>query len=148
MPRTASGLIGRILTDILQVHGGGRTSMKIHLLAMAALGALVIGAPAGAQCPGECSIPGTGSTTTECVVEWTGATLNYKKVRCTDGDLGCDLDGVANGICRFQLSACLNNNDSPYPDCTPSDVATFTLKQKPVTSKRYDPQIATLQAAV
>src|SRR5262249_47915733 len=136
MPRTASRLIGRSLRHFA-APGGGRTFMKIHLLAMAALGALVMGVPVQvqAQCPGgQCEVPGTGSPATECIVEWPGVTPNYGRGRCPDGAPSCALDGVANGLCRSQLSACLNNNDSRYPDCPPSDVASFELRQKPATS--------------
>jgi hypothetical protein len=122
--------------------------MRFRVFVAAALAALVWGSQANAACPGECPVPGRGSVLTECIVEWDGVVLNYKKVRCTDGDPTCDRDGVANGICRFQLSACLNNTDPRYPDCVPSDVASFTLKQKPTTSPRFDPQIAQIQAAV
>jgi len=122
--------------------------MRIRVFVVSALAALVSWTQAQAACPGDCPIPGTGSTLTECVVEYDGATLNYKKIRCTDGDTSCDLDGVANGICRFQLRACLNNTDPRFPDCTPTDVASFTFKNKPITSKRYDAQIAGFQAAV
>jgi hypothetical protein len=127
--------------------------MRIRVFVVFALATLVSWTPAQAVCPGECSFPGKGSTATECMVEYDGVTVNYpvgkeKQLRCTDGDLACDLDGVANGLCRFQLRACLNNTDSRFPDCTPTDVATFTLKNKPITSIKYDTQIAALQAAV
>ncbi|HZI43755.1 MAG TPA: carboxypeptidase regulatory-like domain-containing protein, partial [Ilumatobacter sp.] len=106
-----------------------------------------------AVCPGECSVPGRGSMATECIVEFDGVTLNYppgneKRVQCTDGDVACDADGAANGICEFNLRVCLNNTDPRYPACTPSDVASFVLKNKPTTSPKFDPQLAALQAAV
>jgi hypothetical protein len=111
-------------------------------------------APLGqAACPGECSAPGRGSPTTECIVEYDGVTFNYpvgneKQLRCMDGDPACDVDGLANGVCKFSIAACLNNSDSRFPACMPTDVATLTLKNKAITSKKFNPQIQTLQDAV
>jgi hypothetical protein len=106
-----------------------------------------------AACPGECSVPGRGSTITECMVEYDGPVLNYpsgneKQIRCTDGDPACDADGVANGLCETAIRVCLNNTDPRYPACTPTGVASLVLKNKPPTSAKFDGQIAALQAAV
>jgi len=106
-----------------------------------------------AVCPGECSVPGKGSAATECIVEYDGITFNYpvgreKQLRCTDGDPSCDTDGLANGVCKFEIAACLNNTDPRFPSCTPTDVGMLEIKNKKITSKRYNPQIQTLQDAV
>jgi len=106
-----------------------------------------------AACPGECSVPGKGSKSTECVVEFDGIAFNYpvgkeKQLRCMDGDPSCDTDGLANGVCTFSLAACLNNTDSRFPECTPTDVALLELKNKPIGHPKHNAQIQTLQDAV
>jgi len=100
--------------------------MKIHLLAVAALSALAVGVTANAQCPGQCPVPGSGSPTTECIAEWSGVTLNYKKVRCTDGDSSCDADGSVNGVCTFQVGVCANSTFDPMR-CTLNGVNSIAV---------------------
>src|SRR4029079_12476159 len=98
--------------------------------ALLLLGAILAG-PALAACPGECPIPGGGSRRTDCLVEFDGvepARSGGTAVRCTDGDPACDTDGVANGTCRFRGAACVHNADPRLPKCTPSDLASFTVR--------------------
>src|SRR5258706_10582241 len=106
-----------------------------------ALGVLATWHPvsATATCPpaGDCSVPGGGSTSFDCLVEYDGVTPNDppslpKRVKCTDGDPTCDTDGLANGSCRFRVSACINNPDSRFPSCPPSvsPITGFTIANK------------------
>jgi hypothetical protein len=116
------------------------------------LAATLTAATTWAACPGDCPVPGFGSKTTECFVEYDGVVLNFpptkpKQVRCTDGD-ACDADGLINGSCQFVLSACLNNTDPNFPDCVPSDIATFEVKNKDPLHPRFDPELQVLADAV
>jgi hypothetical protein len=109
--------------------------------------------PAFAVCPGDCPVKGGGSPTTDCIVEFDGFVFNHpptklKELRCTDGDGSCDADGQANGACRVDISVCLNNTDPDLPMCTPSDVAVFTVKNKPIGHPKFDPQLQALQDGV
>ena len=68
-------------------------------------------------------IPGRGSMLTDCMAEWSVTNpfndreydkrgfVNFDQ-SCTDGDPTCDTDGVADGVCTFQVAICLNVNDS------------------------------------
>jgi hypothetical protein len=125
----------------------------VSTFALLALGLALQAAPAEAACPGDCSVKGGGSPTTDCIVEYDGLTFNYpptklKELRCTDGDGSCDADGQANGACRVDVSVCLNNTDPDLPGCTPSDVAIYTIKNKPIGHPKYDPQLQALQDGV
>ena len=103
------------------------------------LASLALPLAAFATCPPSCAIPGGGHPTldppVDCLAEFasTGMRLNYKpvdplrprppkEVRCFDGDVGCDLDGVANNVCVFDVDVCLRNADPNLPACTPADV--------------------------
>lgn len=97
-----------------------RAARVAFLSALAAAAILLVTATAGrAACPGECSIPGRGSQSTECFVEHNGPAFNFpaapkspKRVRCSDGDPSCDLDGEVNDAGRLRIATCLNNTDS------------------------------------
>lgn len=126
---------------------------RFGILVSLAAGSLAAASAGWAACPGECSAPGKGSQATECIVEFDGITFNYpvgheKQLRCTDGDPSCDEDGLANGVCKVSLAACLNNTDSRYPACTPTDVGVLELKNKPIGHPKHDAQIQALQDAV
>jgi cysteine-rich repeat protein len=69
-------------------------------------------------------IPGTGSTKTDCIIEWKmddvafdkkGRTSHHQS--CVDGDLACDHDGAVNGQCIFHVWLCSNNTDPNLPLC-------------------------------
>jgi Carboxypeptidase regulatory-like domain len=114
---------------------------------------LLVGSGAMAACPGACPIPGGGSPTKDCLVEFQGASLNFplinpREVQCTDGDPTCDGDGAANGSCRFQLSVCVNNTDPRFPACVPSDVSVLQVRNGKLGSRGYNAQLADLQTAV
>ena len=118
-----------------------------------ALGALTPGLSFGACAGGACSIPGGGSLATDCIVELDGVMANSPPTRprgvvCTDGDPTCDGDAVANGACNFKLTGCLNNPDPRFPSCTGTNVSSITVKNRPPTSKTYNPQLAALQSAL
>lgn len=121
---------------------------------VAALLVLVAALAARAACPPSCPIPGGGSPALDCHAEFAGEglRLNYKpfdplrpkpgtEVRCFDGDVGCDRDGVANNQCVFDVDVCLRNADPNLPLCTPADVTAVT-----VSGTTRDPDLAALHA--
>jgi outer membrane protein assembly factor BamB len=96
---------------------------------------------ARAACPPSCAIPGGGSLVHDCHAEFTseGIRLNYKpfdplrpkpgkEVRCFDGDVGCDRDGLVNYVCTFDVDVCLRNADPNLPLCTPADVTAVAVR--------------------
>jgi hypothetical protein len=89
-------------------------------------------------------VPGGGPRVTDCTSEV--AVLNptnapfldqrglvNKNQVCTDGDLACDADRTADGVCTFRVAICFNQSDASLPTCTPTDVAQYRLNApKPV----------------
>lgn len=86
--------------------------------------------------------PGGGDPATDCFVELRGvapnapypvpddpAPLPRTEQRCFDGDAGCDLDGVSNGVCRFALDLCIQSADPNLPACTPQAVTKLKLRR-------------------
>jgi polyvinyl alcohol dehydrogenase (cytochrome) len=111
---------------------------------------------ATAICPPSCPIPGGGTAALDCHAEYagTGLRLNYKpfdparpkpskEVRCFDGDVGCDADGVADNACVFDVDVCLRNADPALPACTPADVTAVSVR-----GTGSDPDLAALQSAL
>jgi hypothetical protein len=83
--------------------------------------------------PGHC-VPGGGSATLDCLVEWLIVPTPPldrrgtpdRKVRCRDGDPACDFDATVDGGCTFLASICANNAD-PRLLCTASGIATVSV---------------------
>lgn len=119
----------------------------------AVLAALLLGAtpvlagPADPCSDGSC-FPGGGDPATDCLAELRGVLPNLPypvpgdpdpaprtEQRCFDGDAGCDLDGEANGVCRFPVDLCIANTDPNLPACTPAPLTRLKLKKagKPLT---------------
>lgn len=114
---------------------------------------------ASAQCAPDCPVKGGKpgkDAATDCFAELgsSAVRLNYpgynpakpkpgKEIRCFDGEAGCDLDGVVNNECVFDINLCLRNPDPSLPDCTPADVTEVSISG---TSKY--PELASLQSAV
>jgi hypothetical protein len=95
---------------------------------------------AAAQCPPSCPIPGGGAPAQDCHAELASARvrLNHPPfdpsnpsprlaLHCFDGDPGCDIDGLVDGVCTFDLDVCLHNADPALPDCTPAPVTSVTF---------------------
>jgi hypothetical protein len=53
-----------------------------------------------------------------------------------------------NGACRFAVTTCLNVTDARLPRCQPGTVASFKVRNGRPGSKRFDAQLAALQASV
>jgi polyvinyl alcohol dehydrogenase (cytochrome) len=116
--------------------------------------------PVWGTCPATYNVPGGGPEETDCHAEFGSPALflNYppfnpanpkkrRQVRCFDGEPGCDTDGVVNGVCSFPIDVCLRNAD-PALACTPADVTSVTVDNKPVSSPKYSPELAALQTAL
>lgn len=117
--------------------------MPAILLVLASVLALAQPAAAGAPLPcqdGSC-VPGGGKAATDCFAEFEGVHLNSpfptptkqkpkKELRCFDGDAGCDLDGEANGSCRFPTDVCLFTADPNLPECSAAQVTAATASAK------------------
>lgn len=114
-------------------------------------------ADAAAQCPPDCPVKGGGDEATDCHLELASEAIRLnspfynpakpkaaKEIRCFDGDPGCDLDGVANNSCTFDLDVCLRNADPSLAACTASDVTAVSISG---STTKY-PALATLQSAI
>ncbi|HEV7734380.1 MAG TPA: hypothetical protein VGR62_19560 [Candidatus Binatia bacterium] len=86
--------------------------MRVLLLTAFLLAALPRRAPA--------IVLGGGLADTDCTVAFGGvdATAGMSGVVCRDGDT-CDLDGIVNGACRFDVGVCRAVED---PGCNPRSV--------------------------
>lgn len=85
------------------------------------LGLTLSGAAVAQTCSPSC-FGGGGPTATDCVVAWGGVVAPV--TTCVDGQ-ACDQDGVADGVCTFPLTACLD------PDGTCGSTAVTSVKVGP-----------------
>src|SRR6266849_1857649 len=88
------------------------------------------GAP-GDPCDATCHAVQAGNTVfipaarhgyTGCMLEWALQTTPVagfpaKSQTCIDGDPACDQDGATDGVCTFDVRACLNVTDVRLPHC-------------------------------
>jgi hypothetical protein len=99
--------------------------------------AVLFAVPALAECPPDC-VGGGGPAATDCFVAWSG--ISSTAVTCTDGDVACDTDGVANGVCALGLQGCIN---VPLSGCAPG-----TLTGPPSVKPAGNPVAQALAAAL
>jgi polyvinyl alcohol dehydrogenase (cytochrome) len=119
---------------------------------------LLLSRTSSATCPPSCPLAGGGNPTQDCHAEFAATTmqLNYppfnpakaskksKSVRCFDGDAGCDLDGVVNNECVFDIDVCLLHDPDPaLPACSAADVTAVN-----VAKTGSDPELLSLQTAL
>jgi outer membrane protein assembly factor BamB len=110
-----------------------------------------------AACPPSCPIPGGSKLETDCLAEYGSSAMRLnspsfdpakpkpaKEHRCFDGEAGCDLDGVVNWQCAFDIDVCLRNADPAIPECTVEDVVEVKVKGNPLKV----PALGDLQTAV
>lgn len=97
------------------------------------------------------AVPGGGAESTDCVSEVAvmnatnspfldGRGLVNRNQVCVDGDLACDADRTADGVCTFRVALCFNQADASLPSCTPTDVAQYRLNAPRPTSN--NPELA------
>jgi hypothetical protein len=89
-------------------------------------------------------VPGGGSTTTDCIAEWTVVARPVEpppitSVACVDGDPACDADGIANDRCVFTVGLCLGGTD-PRLNCpAAAGIASYVLQSpQPTASNPID----------
>lgn len=71
-------------------------------------GVLLVAALARGGAVPEPTIPGIGKASSECFVVLSGiAATAANRVECVDGDVGCDVDGSADGRCSFGVRVCV-----------------------------------------
>jgi hypothetical protein len=97
-------------------------------------------------------VPGGGPRKPDCQLEWrvrnaaarpgvTGAAP--PRVRCHDGDAGCDTDAVA-GTCTLPVALCVGRSDARLPKCTAAATASIAL----LAPSASDPTASALLAAL
>jgi hypothetical protein len=99
-----------------------------------------------AQCPGDCPVPGGGTSSVDCLVEYFGLAQSEDlqgRISCQDGDAACDHDATENGQCAFDVRVCLNQTDPLLPACTASGVESFNISRA-----AGDSELAALQSSV
>jgi cysteine-rich repeat protein len=86
--------------------------------------------------------PGKPRASAGCLTEWSFGPwakmepeTGFAAVRqvCTDGDPACDHDGAADGVCTYEVQACLRSPEPGLPVCTPEAVD-FVKLRTPRTS--------------
>lgn len=85
---------------------------------------------AGTPAPHAAVYGGGGSVKSDCLLVF-DAPVNDppakpKKLRCVDGNPGCDTDGVVNGVCSFPVGVCANSTFDPAR-CTLAGVDSATV---------------------
>jgi hypothetical protein len=120
------------------------TALVGRVTAFAAI--LALAAPAAAI-----EIGGGGSKSTDCLVTF-DVDANFpgtapKQVRCMDGDMSCDDDGVVNGICSLRIRVCANSTFSP--DCTLSGVSSINIDHAADNGDpKFDPDFLALRSRI
>ena len=93
--------------------------------------------------PGRC-VRGNGARSRRCIVEWLpktspplgGRGVPRPRLVCTDGDPGCDEDGIA-GQCTFSVALCVSNRDPRLKRCEPSFVSTLVIRSPKPNPRRF-----------
>ena len=112
--------------------------------------------PGDVNCVSDC-FAGTGSASTECLVNLLGARLNYPsdagpadpaprrtEIRCTDGD-DCDADGTVNNRCGIELRTCLDSIDES--GSCPSNLTITDVSVKNRSGAKANASLTALQDA-
>ena len=127
--------------------------MSIHMplggIARAfAIAVLVLGAmPSFAT-----EVGGGGSGKIDCLATFDAAVntpaTKPRNVRCADGDPSCDLDGIVNGVCNFQVSVCANSTFNPSV-CSLNGVRLSTVDHAVDNGDpKFDPEFQALQTRI
>ena len=112
----------------------------------------------GDGCDGACRferIPGGGSATTDCILEWivdnpsnaprfdNRGSISAEQ-SCADGDAACDND-VATGTCTFAVRLCARARDGR---CDAAPLAGVTVKSPTANQAARAPEYAAIRAAI
>jgi hypothetical protein len=127
--------------------------MSIHMplgtLASAlAVAAIVFGVPQSFAL----EVGGGGSGKVDCLATFVAAVntpaTKPRNVRCADGDPACDLDGIVNGVCNFQVSVCANSTFNPSV-CALNGVGISTVDHAVDNGDpKFDPEFQALQTRI
>jgi len=124
-----------------------RWTLRTPLLVALACLALVPAGSARADLFG-----GGGGSKKDCLMVF-DAQVNYppgraRLVRCTDGDPGCDADGLVNGVCEFPIAVCVNSSFDPAR-CSLNGVESVSVAHALDNGDpKFDPQFQALQTRV
>ena len=80
---------------------------------------------------------GLGDQPEDCQVAFWGGTPNRPRGnvwRCKDGDVACDRDQQRNGVCTFEVGACLRVSDPSNTSCMPEPTEAATVTRSPRTN--------------
>lgn len=126
------------------------TPMLSRMLATALFACAVV--PWGATAAGATVVGGGGSSRVDCLAAFDAAVNTPAKkprsVRCADGDPACDLDGIPNGVCNFQVSVCANSTFNPAA-CTLTGVRLVTVEHAVDDGDpKFDPEFQALQTRI
>jgi hypothetical protein len=122
------------------------------LPAVAAFALVFVAAPADAS-----TVRGGGSKKTDCMSTFEAPGANKppipkipKHVDCIDGDPACDVDGLRNAVCVFDLQVCLNSTIVPeLADCGPVSTESLRVDHSDDDGDpKFDPDFQALQARV
>ncbi len=125
--------------------------MSIHasyrLIATTAVCALL-----AASCPSSAAeVGGGGSSKADCLATLS-ADVNApekkpRNITCRDGD-PCDLDGIVNGVCNFQVAICANSTFNPTV-CDLNGVRKITVDHSVDNGDpKFDPEFQALQTRI
>jgi hypothetical protein len=97
-------------------------------------------------------VGGGGSSRVDCLSVFDAAVntplTKPRSIRCADGDPACDLDGVANGVCNFQVAVCANSTFDATA-CTLNGVRLITVEHAADNGDpKFDPQFQALQTRI
>jgi len=97
-------------------------------------------------------VGGGGSSRVDCLAAFDAAVNTPEKkprnIRCADGDPACDLDQVANGVCNFRVSVCVNSTFNTSA-CTLAGVRLVTVEHAADNGDpKFDPEFQALQTRI
>lgn len=106
----------------------------------------------GTALAGATVVGGGGSSKNDCLSTFDAAVntplTKPRYIRCADGDPACDLDGVANGQCNFQVSVCANSTFNPGV-CSLNGVRLITVEHSADNGDpKFDPEFQALQTRI
>lgn len=95
-------------------------------------------------------VGGGGSSKVDCLTTFDAAVntplTKPRSIRCADG-APCDMDGVVNGQCHFQVAVCANSTFSP--NCTLNGVRLITVEHSADNGDaKFDPEFQALQTRI
>lgn len=127
--------------------------MSMHMSPQLTVAAMLCVAFAIGATTGDATVVGGGgSSRVDCLSAFDAAVntpaTKPRNIRCADGDPSCDLDGVVNGVCNFQVSVCANSTFNPTA-CTLNGVRLITVEHAVDDgSPKFDPEFQALQTRI